>query len=129
MDAFRLHTNSILSTLQELPSNYLTRLVVMDHMDWFDPEDATGELEMEIQEMARTLKQGGRVFWRSAGTRPWYNRLFEKHGFTVQPLAIRKPGESIDRVNMYASFYHAILTHNKQTPTASSSSSTTHSYT
>ncbi|CDS11724.1 hypothetical protein LRAMOSA03987 [Lichtheimia ramosa] len=129
LDAFRLHTNSILSTLQELPSNYLTRLVVMDHMDWFDPEDATGELEMEIQEMARTLKQGGRVFWRSAGTHPWYNRLFEKHGFTVQPLAIRKPGESIDRVNMYASFYHAILTHDKQTPTASSSSSTTHSYT
>lgn len=80
----------------------------MDHMDWFDP-NSHDELEQEICEMARALQMNGQVFWRSAGTRPWYNALFEKHGFKVEPLAIRKPGESIDRVNMYASFYRATL--------------------
>ena len=108
MDAFQLHTDSILNTLLSLPSNYLTRMVVMDHMDWFDPENH-GQLDSQIAEMVRTLQPGGRVYWRSAGTRPWYNSLFENAGFKVEPLSIRRPGQSIDRVNMYASFYQAIL--------------------
>ncbi|KAI8150311.1 hypothetical protein BJV82DRAFT_586711 [Fennellomyces sp. T-0311] len=108
MDAFQLHTDSILNTLQSLPSNYLTRMVVMDHMDWFDPENHS-QLDSQIAEMVRTLQPGGRVYWRSAGTQPWYNTLFEKAGFQVEPLSIRRPGQSIDRVNMYASFYQATL--------------------
>ncbi|KAI9311216.1 hypothetical protein BX666DRAFT_1999049 [Dichotomocladium elegans] len=108
LDNFRLHTDSILNTLRSLPDDYLTRLVVMDHMDWFDPNECS-ELDMEVKEMARTLQVGGQVFYRSAGTRPWYNTLFEKHGFKVTAISIRRPGESIDRVNMYASFYNAVL--------------------
>ncbi|CAO3702686.1 unnamed protein product [Rhizopus stolonifer] len=107
LDAFRLHTESILSALQGMSTDYLTRLVVMDHMDWFDPQDPK-ELEDEIIEMKRTLKSKGQVYWRSAGKEPWYNLLFLNHGFLVEPLAIRQPGQSIDRVNMYASFYRAI---------------------
>ncbi|KAI9264805.1 hypothetical protein BY458DRAFT_438106 [Sporodiniella umbellata] len=106
LDAFRLHTESILTALQGLSSDYLTRLIVMDHMDWFDPNSCE-ELESEIIEMKRTLKSKGQVYWRSAGTKPWYNHLFIKHGFHVEPLAIRAQGKSIDRVNMYASFYRA----------------------
>lgn len=78
----------------------------MDHMDWFDPDDCE-ELHQEIQHMVRTLQPGGRVFWRSASTKPWYIGLFEKYAFTVKALAIRQPGQAIDRVNMYASFYVA----------------------
>ncbi|KAI7850522.1 hypothetical protein BDC45DRAFT_517852 [Circinella umbellata] len=109
MDAFRLHTDSIIDTLKSLPDNYLTRMVVMDHMDWFDPKEDPSQLYLEIIQMARTLQLDGRVYWRSAGTRPWYNTLFEKAGFHVEPLTIRKPGRSTDRVNMYASFYQGTL--------------------
>ncbi|CAO3633981.1 unnamed protein product [Cunninghamella blakesleeana] len=104
LDAFRLHTDSILNVLQTLPDNYLTILVVMDHMDWFDPK-SHDELLDEIKQMNRTLQVGGHVYWRSAGTKPWYNRLFEENGFKVEALGVRTPGEVIDRVNMYASFY------------------------
>lgn len=89
-----------------MTDNYLTRLVVMDHMDWFDPNSCE-ELNGEIIEMKRTLQRGGQVYWRSAGTKPWYNELFTNHGFVVEPLGVRLPGQSIDRVNMYASFYRA----------------------
>lgn len=107
LNSFKLHTESILDALKSLPENYLTKLVVMDHMDWFDPE-SHDELDDEIKEMKRTLQKGGQVYWRSAGTKPWYNELFLKHGFVnVEALGIRCPGKAIDRVNMYASFYRA----------------------
>ncbi|GAA5805362.1 hypothetical protein HPULCUR_010878 [Helicostylum pulchrum] len=107
LNSFRLHTESILDALRSLQDNYLTRLVVMDHMDWFDPESCE-ELDQEIMEMKRTLQNGGQVYWRSAGTQPWYNALFEKHGFVrIEALGVRCSGQAIDRVNMYASFYRA----------------------
>ncbi|KAI8061517.1 uncharacterized protein B0P05DRAFT_590679 [Gilbertella persicaria] len=107
LQSFRLHTQSILDALRSMSDGYLTRLVVMDHMDWFDPESCQ-ELNEEIMEMKRALQSGGQVYWRSAGTKPWYNTLFVKHGFKVEPLGIRQPGKAIDRVNMYASFYRAV---------------------
>ncbi|KAI8380989.1 uncharacterized protein BYT42DRAFT_494036 [Radiomyces spectabilis] len=108
LGAFRLHTDSILNALQSLDDDYLTRLVVMDHMDWFD-EAHCEELEQEVMHMARTLKKGGHVYWRSASRQPWYNTLFQKHGFSrVEGLSVRQTGTMIDRVNMYASFYRAI---------------------
>ncbi|KAG2235798.1 hypothetical protein INT48_001024 [Thamnidium elegans] len=107
LNSFRLHTESILDALRSMQENYLTRLVVMDHMDWFDPESCE-ELDQEIIEMKRTLQSGGQVYWRSAGTQPWYNALFEKHGFVrIEALGVRRSGQAIDRVNMYASFYRA----------------------
>ncbi|KAL7314425.1 hypothetical protein PS15m_005996 [Mucor circinelloides] len=107
LNSFRLHTESILDALKSMADGYLTRLVVMDHMDWFDP-DFCEELDSEIREMKRALQRGGQVYWRSAGTKPWYNALFEKHGFVnIEALGIRRPGQAIDRVNMYASFYRA----------------------
>lgn len=104
LDAFRLHTDSILNVLKTFPDNYLTILVVMDHMDWFDPQ-SHDELLDEIKQMNRALQVGGHVYWRSAGTKPWYNKLFEQNGFQVEALGVRTPGKVIDRVNMYASFY------------------------
>ncbi|KAI8638499.1 hypothetical protein BD408DRAFT_393869 [Parasitella parasitica] len=107
LNAFHLHTESILTALQSMADGYLTRLVLMDHMDWFDPNSCE-ELDNEIREMKRALQPMGQVYWRSAGTKPWYNALFEKHGFiNIEPLGIRRPGQAIDRVNMYASFYRA----------------------
>ncbi|CAO3568358.1 unnamed protein product [Mortierella alpina] len=105
MDAMLLHTKSIIEVLKSLEDGELTKAVLMDHMDWFGPADA----EDEIKEVSRVVRKGGMVLWRSAGRQPWYNVLFEKHGFKVEAVGVRVPGSgvSIDRVNMYASCYLA----------------------
>ncbi|KAF9411502.1 hypothetical protein BGZ94_001334, partial [Podila epigama] len=105
-DAMVLHTKSIIEVLRGMRDGELSKAVLMDHMDWFGPADA----EDEIREVARAVRRGGMVLWRSAGRKPWYNALFEKHGFEVEAVGVRVPGSrvSIDRVNMYASCYKAI---------------------
>ncbi|GJE99974.1 related to Betaine lipid synthase [Phanerochaete sordida] len=110
LDAFRLHTDSIMNALQGLADGSITKMVVMDHMDWFDPNVATHcPLDAEIAQMHRALAKGGAVYWRSAAREPWYIRNFVDKGFLVEALGIRRPGEGpIDRVNMYASFYRAV---------------------
>ncbi|KAJ3558112.1 hypothetical protein NM688_g1112 [Phlebia brevispora] len=109
MDSFRLHTDSIVNSLRGLADASITKMVVMDHMDWFDPDAGEGgELDVEIEQMHRVLTKGGAVYWRSAAKKPWYIAHFARHGFSVEALAIRQSGlEPIDRVNMYASFYRA----------------------
>jgi len=107
MDAFRLHTDSIVGVLRGLTNWSLTRAVIMDHLDWFTPGAA--DVEEEVDELRRVLAPGGFVLWRSAARRPWYNEVFARKGFSVTPLAIREgPKIPIDRVNMYASFWKAV---------------------
>ncbi|KAJ3924754.1 MAG: hypothetical protein NXY57DRAFT_1051779 [Lentinula lateritia] len=107
LNAFRIYTGKILDTLHELPSSSLTRVLFMDHMDWYDP--GSNELENEAIELSRVLAPRGLVFWRSASRYPWYNQVFTLNGFQVKPVNIRQPGTAIplDRVNMYASFWRA----------------------
>ncbi|TFK44649.1 hypothetical protein BDQ12DRAFT_593303 [Crucibulum laeve] len=99
LDAFRLHTNSIVNVLRGLSRWSLTRALVMDHLDWFTAGSA--EVDEEVQELYRVIAPGGFVLWRSASRRPWYNTVFERTGFIVIPVAIRKGPIAIDRVNMY----------------------------
>ncbi|EIW71585.1 hypothetical protein TREMEDRAFT_67852 [Tremella mesenterica DSM 1558] len=132
-NAFKLHTDTILNVLRGLPDSSLTKIIVMDSMDWFDPippttplppvgaqaldqldhspevalEHLRSELDFEILEMRRVLKIGGQAVWRSAAKRPWYRQRFELAGFKVEPVDIRENGKAIDRVNMYASFWRA----------------------
>ncbi|OXG17402.1 betaine lipid synthase [Cryptococcus neoformans Tu401-1] len=133
-DAFKLHTDTILNVLRGLPDESLTKIIVMDSMDWFDPilpstplpqgdstaldtlqatpekalEHLRAELDFEILEMKRVLKVGGIAVWRSAAKRPWYRQRFEAAGLKVQPIDIRENQKAIDRVNMYASFWKAV---------------------
>jgi betaine lipid synthase len=128
-NAFKLHTDTILNVLRGLPDNNLTKIIVMDSMDWFDPippstplppvgaqalditsdtpeaalEHLRSELDFEILEMRRVLKVGGHAVWRSAAKYPWYRQRFELAGFKVEPIDIRENDQAIDRVNMYAS--------------------------
>lgn len=125
LDAMRLHTDSIVNVLRGLADDSLTHAILMDHMDWFDPiapqvpapslkasrddkNAAISDLDREIRELSRVVKAGGAVFWRSAAKKPWYRQRFERMGFVVEPVHIREEGKSIDRVNMYASFYKAV---------------------
>ncbi|KAG6917420.1 hypothetical protein DXG01_002505 [Tephrocybe rancida] len=98
LDAFRLHTDSIVHVLQGLTDWSLTRALIMDHLDWFNP--VSQDVVEEVAEFHRVLAPGGMVFWRSASRKPWYNEIFAKAGFEVTPVAIRDGTIAIDRVNM-----------------------------
>ncbi|KAF8919951.1 hypothetical protein CPB85DRAFT_734180 [Mucidula mucida] len=108
MDAFRLHTDSIVNVLRGITSCSLTRALVMDHLDWFTPGSKAAD--DEIAELYRVINRGGLVLWRSASKVPWYNEIFKRHGFLVSPVSIRERDAEypIDRVNMYASFWRAM---------------------
>lgn len=125
LDAFRLHTDSIVSVLRGMQDASLTRAILMDHMDWFDPiapakalptldesrnddDKQVSDLDREVVELARVIVPGGYVFWRSAAKHPWYAQRFEAAGFRVAPIHLRETGRPIDNVNMYASFYRAV---------------------
>ncbi|ORY51344.1 hypothetical protein BCR33DRAFT_452586 [Rhizoclosmatium globosum] len=103
LDAFRIHTRTIVEVLRsEVADGELTRVILMDHLDWFSNEDA----DEEITAVHKKLAKGGRAYWRSAGKYPWYNSMFEEKGFKVTPCQIRdEKTPYIDRVNMYASFW------------------------
>lgn len=98
---FRLHTDTLNDVLKRLASSSLTIIIIMDHMDWFDPNGP--EAEEEIGLLNKALSNNGRVMLRSASTEPWYIKIFDSNGFVSEPAAVRKPGSSIDRCNMYAS--------------------------
>ncbi|EGN99748.1 hypothetical protein SERLA73DRAFT_121865 [Serpula lacrymans var. lacrymans S7.3] len=109
MEAFRLHTDSIVNVLRGLTTWSLTRAVIMDHLDWFTP--GSKDVDDEIDEFYRVLAPGGFVLWRSAARKPWYNEVFEKKGFKLTALGVRSgPEVPLDRVNMYASFWKAVKT-------------------
>ncbi|KAK7035926.1 hypothetical protein R3P38DRAFT_2909750 [Favolaschia claudopus] len=104
LESFHLYTDSILNVVGSLPDNSLTRVVLMDHLDWFLP--GTPDVDAEIQHIHRSLTIGGLVLWRSAARNPWYNANFEAAGFRVSCVSIRTDA-AIDRVNMHASVYKA----------------------
>ncbi|KAJ7144971.1 hypothetical protein C8R43DRAFT_561171 [Mycena crocata] len=106
LDAFCLHTDSFLNVLRSRPDRSLTRVIIMDHLDWFPP--GSTDVDAEIENLFRLLDVGGSVFWRSAAPAPWYNANFKAMGFAVTALGVRDgPRIAIDRVNMYSSFFKA----------------------
>ncbi|TPX33943.1 hypothetical protein SeMB42_g07408 [Synchytrium endobioticum] len=99
LDAIRIHTDTIVNVVNnQCHDGELTKVILMDHLDWFSPEDA----DVEISAVCKKMKVGGKAYWRSAGKRPWYNEIFERRGLRVFSLQIRE-GETkfLDRVNMY----------------------------
>jgi len=106
LDKVRLHTTSIVNTLKGMEEGSLTKVVLMDHMDWME----TAQVQDEVVELARVVSQGGYVLWRSCSRYPWYNRVFQENSFFVEEVAVRGPGSNLplDRVNMYSSFYKAV---------------------
>ncbi|KDN52226.1 hypothetical protein K437DRAFT_232599 [Tilletiaria anomala UBC 951] len=120
LDTFRLHTNSIVNVLRGLEDESLTRAITMDHMDWFDPvpestpvptveqarndeDKSISDLDREVVELYRCMRNGGFVLFRTAGRKPWYVQRFEACGFKAEPVHFRETGKPIDAVNMYAS--------------------------
>ncbi|OQD61620.1 hypothetical protein PENPOL_c016G01097 [Penicillium polonicum] len=101
LDGIEIHTDQIDNVLSHMDSNRLTVAVIMDSMDWFDPNCVAAATQ--ITKLNRTLKMGGRVLLRSSALRPWYIDIFEAHGFSSKCMGSRTDGACIDRVNMYAS--------------------------
>ena len=68
IDCIRIHTDAIVNVLRNsIEEGELTKVVVMDHLDWFTDEMA----HEEISALAPKMKVGGKVYWRSAGKVPW----------------------------------------------------------
>jgi len=101
----RINTQKYIDVLESGGPNGegFSKVILMDHMDWFSEEMAVEE----IKALWDNVRPGGKVFWRSAESKPWYNALFERQGFQVAQISVRKPGDMIDRVNMYLSFNYA----------------------
>lgn len=100
-DGLRIHTDEIEEVIARLAPGSLTVAVIMDSMDWFDPESAAAA--SQIAKLNRALGLGGRVLLRSSARTPWYVATFERLGFSAKQHGSRVPGTCIDRVNMYAS--------------------------
>lgn len=101
IDNIRIHTDTLNDVFARLNKKSITIAIIMDHMDWFDPNG--NDAHDEIVAIKSCLATNGRVMLRSAAQFPWYIKTFEKLGFKCKPAAIRHKGESIDRTNMYAS--------------------------
>ncbi|KAG8626659.1 hypothetical protein KVT40_005604 [Elsinoe batatas] len=101
-DGLRIHTDELAEVFGRMQDETLTIAVLMDSMDWFDPQGE--EAGRQVGVVRRALKKGGRVLLRSAGLRPWYISVFEEGGFGCKRVGGRwPPGTVVDRVNMYAS--------------------------
>ncbi|QDS75241.1 hypothetical protein FKW77_000464 [Venturia effusa] len=100
-EGLRIHTDEINEVVARLSPGTLTIAVVMDSMDWFEPEG--DEARRQIVALNKALAIKGRVLLRSAGLEPWYLKKFAENGFSNKAVGQRVPGTCIDRVNMYAS--------------------------
>jgi betaine lipid synthase len=95
-DGLRIHTDELCEVMARVMPETLTIAVLMDSMDWFDPQGSEADKQVKI--VNRALKFGGRVLLRSAGLRPWYVDAFEKRGFVAKRVGARvPPGACIDR--------------------------------
>ncbi|KAL4797085.1 hypothetical protein BDV19DRAFT_397920 [Aspergillus venezuelensis] len=100
-DGLRIHTDEINEVIGRITPRSLTIAVVMDSMDWFDPEGSAASAQ--ARKFNHALKMEGRVLLRSASIEPWYIKNFEENGFEAKRVGARFSGSCIDRVNMYAS--------------------------
>ncbi|KAL3474905.1 hypothetical protein BJX99DRAFT_271479 [Aspergillus californicus] len=100
-DGLRIHTDEINEVIGRITPRSLTIAVVMDSMDWFDPEGT--DAAEQARKFNHALKLDGRILLRSASIEPWYIKHFEENGFTAKRVGARFSGSCIDRVNMYAS--------------------------
>lgn len=94
-DGLRIHTDELGEVVDRMAPSTLTIAVVMDSMDWFPP--GASDAEVQVRQLRRALKIGGRVLLRSAGELPWYIAVFQSQGFKCRRVGWRKPGECIDR--------------------------------
>ncbi|GKZ94688.1 hypothetical protein AnigIFM59636_008070 [Aspergillus niger] len=116
-DGLRIHTDEINEVIKRIKPRSLTIAVVMDSMDWFDPEGE--EASIQAQKLNHALKMGGRILLRSASIEPWYIQHFEQNGFSARRVGARFPGTCIDRVNMYASTWICTKTQELERPAPS----------
>jgi len=95
-DGLRIHTDELAEVITRMTPETLTIAVLMDSMDWFDPE--AKDAEVQIKAVNRALKTGGRVMIRSSGLKPWYIDTFEAGGFSCKRVSARTPpGTCVDR--------------------------------
>ncbi|GAX75478.1 hypothetical protein CEUSTIGMA_g2921.t1 [Chlamydomonas eustigma] len=88
--------------LDELKARKYSKVILMDHVDWLDVEQA----RVVAQTLSEQVVPGGIVIWRSAAMTPPYAEQIKQAGFDVRCISRADQGYQ-DRVNMYSSFYVA----------------------
>lgn len=86
----------------ELMSRKYTKIILMDHLDWMSHAQHVEYAEA----LAKQVRPGGIVIWRSAALVPPYAEVIRQAGFDVRCVG-RADQQYMDRVNMYSSFYVA----------------------
>jgi betaine lipid synthase len=98
-DGLRIYTDEMTDEMTEVIARMspgtLTIAVIMDAMDWLDPEGM--EADAQIRVLNKALAMRGRVLLKSVGLRPWYIPKFEQLGFQPKCHRLREPGTCIDR--------------------------------
>jgi len=97
----------------------------MDHLDWLDRDYVTNF----SKDLAAHVVRKGLIIWRSASRQPWYAQIIQDAGFNIKRVNYDNAYSTsvvfffcfclwligslilllltVDRVNMYASFYLA----------------------
>ncbi|KAI9810421.1 MAG: hypothetical protein M1826_003637 [Phylliscum demangeonii] len=114
-DGLRIHTDEICEVIRRIMPGTLTIAVVMDSMDWFEPDADGGpdDAARQVAALNHALTMGGRVLLRSAARTPWYTAVFARLGFVASRVSERRPGTCIDRwdpLPLYYFFWCSSLT-------------------
>ncbi len=97
VDNLHVVNNFFLPTLRD---RKYSKVILMDHVDWLEEEDARAVAVA----LGQQVIPGGRVILRSAALSPPYVKFIEAEGFDCKCLQRIDQGY-MDRVNSYASFY------------------------
>ena len=98
-NGLRIHTDEIADVIERMQPESLTVAVVMDSMDWFEENDRSNNAKVyrQVKLLRKALGKGGRVLLRSAGTEPWYLRVFAQESFRTKRVNVRSKGVCVDR--------------------------------
>ena len=86
-----------MEVIARITPSTLSIAILMDSMDWFDPDPKHPAAKEQIRALNKVLRPGGRVLFRSAALRPWYVDIFEETGFRCDCVGRRDEGTCIDR--------------------------------
>lgn len=86
-----------MEVISRISPSTLSVAILMDSMDWFDPDPADRAARDQALALNKVMRMGGRVLFRSAALRPWYVTIFEHSGFKCEAVGRRVQGACIDR--------------------------------
>jgi len=85
--------------LEAARSGEFTRLILGDHLDWFDP----AKVEGVVDELSKSLRPGAKLSFLTSSASPAYAEHFRRRGLNVEQRGSMAP--YMDRMNTYEGYY------------------------